>query len=152
MLSSPKRPEWLFGPPSLQFNGYRFLFYPRTKRLVCKPHIMPRLGVSGALLPLSIHFYGVTRQILHFSITFHVRLGSRIKFYTNYLLFASPSYPLDLMKYVIFGEKYKLLSFWVVFRSLLLGSASHFFRILSACLSYLNATVVINLFSYSGNA
>jgi len=51
----PKRPEWLWGSTSLLFNGYRVISRGQNaqgERLTIHFHLVPRLGISGAIPPL----------------------------------------------------------------------------------------------------
>ena len=57
-LASPKRPDRLWGPPSLQFSGYRGS-YPGQQQQGHEADLVPRLRTSGAA-----SFHGVVRNNL----------------------------------------------------------------------------------------
>jgi hypothetical protein len=59
ILSSPSRPDWLCPPPpSLPHNRYRGLF-PRGSKPTTHIHIVPKLGIRGAITPLPIRLHGM---------------------------------------------------------------------------------------------
>ena len=115
MFSSPIRPKWVLGRPSLLFNGYRFLLLPWVKRLGRKSdHLTPynadarnkwSFGFSPHIL------LWLDKKNLPFTVIFRVLLGFRINFCMNFLLLSVPSYLLVLMTCAVLGEKYELLSF-----------------------------------------
>jgi hypothetical protein len=55
-FSSPRRPDWLWGPPKVQYNGYRGLL-PRGQsgrgvKLTTHLRLMPRSRQCGSMHPL----------------------------------------------------------------------------------------------------
>jgi len=59
-ISSPQRPDRLWGPPSILYSAYRELFPSgqsgRGMGLNTHLHLMPRLRIRGAIPPLPILF------------------------------------------------------------------------------------------------
>jgi hypothetical protein len=61
---STVRPDRLWGPPSLLFNGYRGILSPGVKpgrgvMLTTHPLLVPRLGMRGAIPPVTqMRLYG----------------------------------------------------------------------------------------------
>jgi hypothetical protein len=73
--SSPKCPDWLWGPPSLPFNGYWGRF-PLGKsgqgmRLTTCPHVVSSLKMNGAILLLRVYVFMLcietTLPVYHFT-------------------------------------------------------------------------------------
>jgi len=56
----PKRPERLWGPTSLLFNGYRVISRRQNaqgKKLTIHLHLVPRLKINGAIPPILLHAF-----------------------------------------------------------------------------------------------
>jgi len=61
-FSFPKRPDWLRGPPSLLFSGYRDFFFPRGSsgrcvKLSTQLKLVPKLRICGAMPLLSLYSF-----------------------------------------------------------------------------------------------
>jgi hypothetical protein len=65
-LSSPKRPDRLWGPLSL------IQWVPGVKELTAHPHIVPRLSICGGVPPLLHCLHGLHRRSCTFTLTSHV--------------------------------------------------------------------------------
>jgi hypothetical protein len=110
MFSSPVRPEWALGRPSLLFNGYRFFSW--VKRLGRKANCLTphnadaRNNWSFGFIPHVL--LCLDKKNLPFTVIFRVLLGLRTNFCMN---FFSQSHLFDFMTCAIVGEKYELLSF-----------------------------------------
>jgi hypothetical protein len=86
-FSSPPRPEWPRGPPSLLSNGYQGLFHwewsGRDVKLTIHLHLVPRSRMRGAIPPLPQYaftaWYSVKAEGQLYTITYFRARGTKVK-------------------------------------------------------------------------
>jgi hypothetical protein len=63
IFSPPRRPDWLWGAPSLLYNGYQGFFLRGVKRqgvkLTTHPQLVPRTRKCGSVHPAPIFLHGI---------------------------------------------------------------------------------------------